>query len=85
MQSAAVTVWRIRELQDMIMTYCTPGTFRALACTSRDNREEFTPNAWEHLDGIGNLFAVLHDSLRVDALGIGSPVVPVSSYIPMSA
>jgi hypothetical protein len=66
----------------MIAQYCTPSTFRTLACTSRRCYEDYTPNAWEHLDGLGNLLAVLHDSLSVKASSSGYPEVEASRVVP---
>ncbi|KAG8722115.1 hypothetical protein FRC08_006884 [Ceratobasidium sp. 394] len=77
MARLATSPWDIPELSEMIVEHCSPRDLRALACTSRANRETYNPIAWEHLEGIGNLFAVLDNSLRVNATGPGRPVVPI--------
>ncbi|KAG9100102.1 hypothetical protein FS749_016292 [Ceratobasidium sp. UAMH 11750] len=73
----ATKFYRINELLQMVCTHLGDAEIRALASTDRENSIRLAPNVWYHLRGLGNLLAVLDDSLRVTATKAGKPAVTI--------
>ncbi|KDN34538.1 hypothetical protein RSAG8_12362, partial [Rhizoctonia solani AG-8 WAC10335] len=77
MQTTSQRFWAIPELQLALTQHLDGRTFRCIAITSRANHQRFLANGWQQLVGIGNLFAILHDSLSVSPTGSSCPTVEI--------
>ncbi|KAF8675336.1 hypothetical protein RHS04_06711 [Rhizoctonia solani] len=73
MPSAAERVWNAQELQWLIAELMEPIGFRKLVQLSSQYHSKYVADAWRQLTGIGNILAILHPSLDVQALGKGRP------------
>ncbi|EUC54674.1 hypothetical protein RSOL_064840, partial [Rhizoctonia solani AG-3 Rhs1AP] len=77
MQTISQRFWAIQEMQLAIIQHLDGQTCRHMAITSRANYQRFLAHGWQELVGIGNLFAILHDTLSVTPTGTNCPTVEI--------